>query len=289
MWEMGEVMMAMPLEEKVKYEQGNSGCSFGYKAAGANATDEYGNVDSVEFLNVAKDDVLARPNIAHRIYAPSVEERMHVIRTFVEASETIQRTLIDLMSDRLGLPKDVLREKHKLSERSGSEARITKNPPMTMSKEQVALGEHTDFGSLSFLHNILGGLQVLPPGTKDWQFVKPLSGHAICNIGDALTIYSGGILRSSHHRVIPPPGDQSKFPRWSLVYFLRPTSTAILEPLTQSPIIAEAAQKNKINVGENVTAGDWHARRVRNRRVANRTGPETWKASRGTEFVLGAV
>ncbi|KAF8589951.1 hypothetical protein K439DRAFT_233311 [Ramaria rubella] len=48
---------------------------------------------------------------------------------------------------------------------------------------------------------------------------------------------------------------------------------SILEPLTQSPSIAEAAQKNKINIV----------------RVANRIGLETWKASCGIEFVLGAV
>lgn len=29
MWEMGKAMMALPLEEKMKYEQGDSGNSFG--------------------------------------------------------------------------------------------------------------------------------------------------------------------------------------------------------------------------------------------------------------------
>lgn len=31
---------------------------------------------------------------------------------------------------------------------------------------------------------------------------QPLAGHAICNIGDALTIFSGQILRSNMHRVL---------------------------------------------------------------------------------------
>lgn len=31
-----------------------------------------------------------------------------------------------------------------------------------------------------------GGLQVLPPGTTEWQFIKPLKGHAVCNVGDTL-------------------------------------------------------------------------------------------------------
>ena len=34
---------------------------------------------------------------------------------------------------------------------------------------------------------------------------QPLAGHAICNIGDALTVYSAGILRSNLHRVVSAP------------------------------------------------------------------------------------
>jgi len=291
MWEMGEATMALPMEEKMKFEQGDSGRSLGYKAAGANNTDEYGSLDTVEFMNVSKDDALARPRIVHRTYPSTVEERMSGIKAFIEASDSINRTILDLMSDRLELPREVLREKHNATAISPSESRVIRNPPMPhgMTKEQVAIGAHSDFGSLSFLHNILGGLQVLVPGTNSWQYIKPLPGHAICNIGDSLTIYSGGVLRSNLHRVVPPPGAQSNFTRWSLVYFLRPATSAILEPLTQSPIVAAASQNNKLEVGENVTAGEWFARRVKNQRVANRTGPETWRASRGTEHVPSAV
>ncbi len=60
---------------------------------------------------------------------------------------------------------------HHKDECSGSEARITKNPP-GFASDRMAIGAHTDFGSLSFLHNRLGGLQVLPPGYKEWQYVK---------------------------------------------------------------------------------------------------------------------
>lgn len=48
----------------------------------------------------------------------------------------------------------------------------------------------------------MGGLQVLVPGTQDWQYVKPIEGHAICNLGDAMVIFSGGILHANLHRVV---------------------------------------------------------------------------------------
>jgi hypothetical protein len=149
--------------------------TFSYKAAGANQTDEYGNLDTVEFLkcvvielagcystrvlssssglaeyrnSVARDDALSRPEIACRTYPPCVEERMPAIRKFIEASDNINRTLMDLMSDRLGLPVEILRERHDPSARTPSESRIIRNPPKPLDKVEVAIGSHTDFGSL---------------------------------------------------------------------------------------------------------------------------------------------
>ncbi|TBU22663.1 Clavaminate synthase-like protein [Dichomitus squalens] len=288
MFEMGAETMRLSLEEKMKYEQGDEGSSFGYKAAGANATDENGALDTVEFINVAKDDALAWPGKVHREYPSTVNARMEsTIKPFVQKSLEVNYTLLDVLNDRLGLPKGTLAKQHPLEEPSGSEARCIKNPPKPggITEEQAAIGAHTDFGSLSFLHNRLGGLQVLVPGTDDWQYVKPIPGHAICNLGDAMTIFSGGILRSNLHRVVPPPKEQGKYERWSLVFFTRPGNSVLLRPLSdESPMIAEAIAKlpfGKYNTG--ATAKDWFARRIRNQRIKNRTGPETWRSSRGTE------
>jgi hypothetical protein len=59
----------------------------------------------------------------------------------------------------------------------------------------------------------------------------------------------------------------------------------------ESTVIAAAVgadeDTNRFNTGQ--TASEWFARRVRNQRVANRTGPETWRASRGTEHVDDTV
>ena len=139
-----------------------------------------------------------------------------------------------------------------------------------------ALRAHTDFGSLSFLHNRLGGLQVLPPGSDRWQYVRPLPGHAICNVGDTLTIFSGGILHSNMHRVVPPPGIQAKYDRWSLVFFMRPADKASLRALSDgSEVIRRAVEtkseeeRRKFFPGE--TAGEWFLRRVKYTRLRNMT------------------
>ncbi|CCM03873.1 uncharacterized protein FIBRA_06024 [Fibroporia radiculosa] len=288
MFNMGAETMALPLEEKLRFEQGDEGMSFGYKAAGANATDETGAPDTVEFINVAKDDALSWPRTVHRTYPSTVNARMeNTIAPFVRKALQVNTTLIEIFNAKLGLPEGALARRHRLEVPSGSETRCIKSPPRSEGfSEKTAIGAHTDFGSLSFLHNRLGGLQVMVPGTETWQYIKPMPGCAICNLGDAMTIFSGGILRSNLHRVVPPPGDQGQHERWSLVFFTRPENDVILEALTnESPIVAEAflraPDSSVFTTGQ--TAKEWFSRRVKLQRSKNRKGPETWRASRGTE------
>ncbi|PBK65378.1 Clavaminate synthase-like protein [Armillaria solidipes] len=285
MFEMGEETMRLPLEEKMKYEQGDDGRSFGYKVAGSGIVDASGQPDTIEFINVSKDDALAYPNIVHRTYPSTVNERMEsTIIPFVTKSVEVNDTILEILNDKLELPKETLIKLHSQGEYSGSEARVTKSLS-GYAPDRMALGAHTDFGSLTFLHNRLGGLQVLPPGYTEWQYVKPIPGHAIFNIGDALSLFSGGILRSNLHRVLPPPGPQSHLDRSSLVFFTRPGNSVVLRALVEdSPLIAEAARNTPgKNFESGETAKEWFARRVKYQRLSNRTGPESWKASRGTE------
>ncbi|PBK80045.1 Clavaminate synthase-like protein [Armillaria gallica] len=265
MFNMGQEMMRLPLEEKMKYGSGNDGRSFGYKAAGSTAIDVSGQQDTIEYVNVSKDDALAYPNIVHCTYPSTVNKGMEsTITPFVTKSPHVNDMILEILNDKLGLPKGMLTNLHPKDEYGGSEARTTKNPP-GYAPDRMAIGAHMDFGSLSFLHNRLGGLQVLPPGYKECQYVKPIPGHTICNVGDALSLFSGGILRLNLHRVLPPPGLQSHLDRYSLVFFTRPGNSVILRALVEdSPLITEAVRST---LGKNFesgkTAKEWFTRWVK--------------------------
>lgn len=72
----------------------------------------------------------------------------------------------------------------------------------------------------------------------------------------------------------PPPREQSKFERWSLVFFTRPDSSVGMRALTeQSPLIADAVAKasHPEAFDPNSNAGEWFARRIKNQRIKNRT------------------
>lgn len=132
---------------------------------------------------------------------------------------------------------------------------------------------------VTVLFNQLGGLQVLLPDTNEWAWVKPLRGHAIINLGDALVKFTAGVLSSSLHRVVNPPGEQANMTRLSLMYFSRPEDAVVLKVLEGSKIIDEQKAKSpEYQIEETVTAKDWILRRA----MARRTGND-FKVSIGTE------
>jgi len=151
-----------------------------------------------------------------------------------------------------------------------------------MEDRQITLGEHTDFGSVTVLFNRLGGLQVLPPGKgAEWCYVKPLPGHAIINLGDAMAKFTNGLLRSNIHRVVSPPGKQGDYTRYSLVYFSRPENEVMMKRLEGSDKIPELAEGEK---DEDICAKDWIIRRALGHRHAiNKEKAMDFESFQGTE------
>ncbi|KAI0348237.1 Clavaminate synthase-like protein [Trametopsis cervina] len=283
MFDVGTETLDLPLEEKMKYEQGDSGHSFGYKARGTIATDKNGTKDNVEFLNIAQDDAVSWPSVTRQTYPRTVEAHMEdIVRPFVRKSMEVNHTFLRFFERKLHLPEGGLLVRHDERKLNGGEARCIRTPPRQTS---TGVGAHTDFGSLAIVHNRLGGLQVMPPDSDRWLYIKPILGHAVCNVGDALAIFSGGILRSNVHRVMPPPGAQSRLPRYSITFFTRPSDDVVLRPLKErSNLIESAVVEAPQDIYETgSTSGEWIARRIRRLRLKNRTGPQSWYASMGTE------
>jgi hypothetical protein len=85
----------------------------------------------VEFINVAKDDVLAWPVQARRSYPSTVNARMEsTIAPFVKKSLAVSNALLDVLSDKLELPKGALLKKHPRDQDSGCATRSTLSPPI---------------------------------------------------------------------------------------------------------------------------------------------------------------
>lgn len=182
-----------------------------------------------------------------------------------------------------------------------------KAPPQPRDDERVALGEHTDFGSVTVLFNRLGGLQVLLPSTGDdnggegggggkgeWLYIRPLPHHCIINLGDALVKFTNGLLRSNIHRVISPPGEQAGETRYSVVYFCRPEDEVLLRRLDDGDgdgsgkgvVIPELGEGE--GEEEEVCAREWIIRRALGKRVgAFKGGKGEWERAGGLRGLGG--
>ena len=197
----------------------------------------------------------------------------------MSSSHEIVTLVLRILNTKLDLPKGTLTNMHRINAPSGDQVRWIKAPPQPISDRRVALGQHTDFGSVTVLMNRLGGLQVQLPGEKgEWVYVRPLPGHAIINLGDAMVKFTNGLLRSNIHRVNAPPGLQADSTRYSLVYFARPEDSVVLRRLEGVNIPALGPGQ----VEEEVSSKEWIIRRALGRRVD--LGKEIdYEKSAGTE------
>ena len=288
----GEELFDLPVEEKLKYDFVKENSYFGYKGLGANMLDKQGNLDRNEFYNVSKDDIF---EIGRRWPAPDCldrDERRKLLKSFMTSAHGIVTLVLELLNEHLQLPKATLQSMHRLTEgHSGDQVRFLKAPPQPKDDRRTALGEHTDFGSVTVLFNRLGGLQVLPPGKDaEWCYVKPLPGHAIINLGDAMVKFTNGRLRSNIHRVNAPPGKQGDVTRYSLVYFNRPENEVMLRRLEGSKMIPELADGEEEEV---INSKDWILRRALGKRHELKGGKEgiDWEndKTQGTESMSRRV
>jgi len=104
--------------------------------------------------------------------------------------------------------------------------RLFSYPPLLTGAEQWSVGEHTDYGLLTILHqDDAGGLQIKSHG--EWIDAPPVPNSFVCNIGDMLDRLTGGRYRSTPHRVLNA-SDQT---RLSMPFFFDPNMEASVEPI----------------------------------------------------------
>lgn len=99
----------------------------------------------------------------------------------------------------------------------------------TVDRARWGVAEHTDYGLLTILRqDDVGGLQVCidEDGWDTWIDVPPVADAFVCNLGDMLERMTGGLYRSTRHRVVAPPRSRLSFP-----FFFDPSWDAVVEPI----------------------------------------------------------
>ena len=128
-----------------------------------------------------------------------------------------------------------------------------KNEP----KGAVRAGAHGDINLITLLMGAsAGGLQVLR-NDGQWIEAKPEAGNLVVNVGDMLERHTNNKLRSTIHRVVNPPKEEWKNPRYSIPFFMHPRSEMKLNCLK------ECIDEKHPKAFDDITAGEFLNQRLR--------------------------
>ncbi|KAJ5881233.1 uncharacterized protein N7473_012286 [Penicillium subrubescens] len=185
------------------------------------------------------------------------------IYDFAQLCNKTCKRILTLLSLGLEMPEDFFTTRHDPSlGPTGSILRYLYYPsifsPATATyahDKDVRAGAHSDYGSITLLFQRPGqpGLEILTP-EGSWAPVPIIPGDQpdafpfppiLVNIGDLLSYWTDGLLKSTVHRVVFPLEEQrSPNPqdRYTLVYFCHPVDTTELVPVP-SEIVAAHREK----------------------------------------------
>jgi isopenicillin N synthase-like dioxygenase len=117
---------------------------------------------------------------------------------------------------------------------------------------QFRIGPHTDFGSITILDRE-PGVGCLQVQTADdvWVDAPWVADSFTINVGDLLSMWTGGRWRSSRHRVLPPDASAPDEALTSLVFFAQPNDDTLVSPLIEGdefePVLVSEFMEAKIN------------------------------------------
>ena len=161
---------------------------------------------------------------------PSVfNEEFDKLRKFTFDCHNLCLELLKHFSLILDLPYDYFVDRHSITDYHSTTLRLLYYPKISKEfdrtfKSSLRAGKHSDYGTLTLLfqNDSMSGLQILSPDSKQWIDVIPPPNEDVilCNIGDLLEFWTGGLFKSTIHRVLKP--EYSTKERLSIAYFLHP-------------------------------------------------------------------
>ncbi|QMW46791.1 hypothetical protein G4B11_010246 [Aspergillus flavus] len=239
---LGREFYALPLEEKLKYHSASDlekGEYNGYRPAGHRALGN-GVKDNVQVYNIPKFD-----GYHQRQQPPILGDHLEEIEAFSRKCHTeVVEKLLRLFAILLELPdEDQLVKDHQYDVKGEDHLRYM-HYAARGAEENKIVG--------------VAALQILN-SQGQWKWVRPQDGTITVNTCDALTALTGGLIKSSIHRVHVPPADQAHVDRLGVLYFARPNNHVVLDPIQNSPLLNRLGLTQNVftELGQHLTTEQW--------------------------------
>lgn len=269
MFVMSKGFFALPLEEKKKFALSAETDNRGFGGINSErldpATQKKG--DPKEAFNIGKyvngKPIQPMPEFFNESDNAQIMSNMQ--NKLFDLSQRILKLLaMGLKIDESAGGCDWFANRHKRDSLSGSALRLLYYPGQkkTDPEDVIRAGAHSDYGSIALLFQREGeeGLEILSPVSKKWEpvpYVAPkepgMAPPVVVNVGDLLSYWTCGVLKSTVHRVkFPAKFQEEGTDRYSCVFFCHPERDVQLEPVPSAKIASVTGRG--ANEGKIITA-----------------------------------
>ena len=250
---------ALPTEVKLQYHLKGSGGARGYTPFGIETAKDSKYPDLKEFWHIGRE--IPRDSRFAEVMPPNVWPaevdgfREHGYALY-QALDQLGSRVLCALALHIGLPEDFFADKTNVG---NSILRPIHYPPITTPDvPNVRAGAHEDINFITLLVGAsAAGLEVRSH-EGEWVPFTADEDTIVVNIGDMLQRLTNHAYPSTTHRVVNPPGEKAREPRYSTPFFLHPNPDFLIDVLP-STITAD----NPNRYPEPITAQAYLEQRLR--------------------------
>jgi isopenicillin N synthase-like dioxygenase len=238
-----KAFFALPADVKMKYHVKGAGGARGYTPFGIETAKDSKYPDLKEFWHIGRE--IPRDSKYADVMAPNLwPTEVAGFRDYgyglFEALDALGSRVLRALALHIDLPEAYFDDKTNFG---NSILRPIHYPPITSPDiPNVRAGAHEDINLISLL--VGASAQGLEVKSRKGEWV-PFTADAdtiVVNIGDMLQRLTNHVYPSTTHRVVNPPGEQARKPRYSVPFFLHPNPDFIIDVL---PSCIDAGNPNR--------------------------------------------
>jgi isopenicillin N synthase-like dioxygenase len=236
-------LFALPESTKRKYHVAGGGGARGYTPFGVETAKGATYSDLKEFWHIGREiprDSKYAGVMQPNLWPAEVPRFRQVGYALYQALDQLGSQVLGALALHIGLPEDYFADK---TDNGNSILRPIHYPPITApgaSIEQlpnVRAGAHEDINLITLLVGAsAAGLEVLSR-KGEWVPFTADADTIVVNIGDMLQRMTNHVYPSTTHRVVNPPGELARQPRYSTPFFLHLNPDVVIDvlPSTVTP------------------------------------------------------
>ncbi|MBB6599476.1 isopenicillin N synthase family oxygenase [Luteimonas sp. MC1825] len=227
-----KAFFALPDDVKKRYHVAGGGGARGYTPFGVETAKDSKHFDLKEFWHIGREiaaDSPYRDVMGDNVWPAEVPAFREAGYALYQALDALGSQVLRALALHIELPEDYFADK---TDSGNSILRPIHYPPITADDiPNVRAGAHGDINLITLLVGAsAAGLEVLSH-QGEWVPFTSDADTIVVNIGDMLQRLTNHVYPSTIHRVVNPPGELARQPRYSVPFFLHPNPDFLIDVL----------------------------------------------------------